>query len=29
MAAPNFLSVDVASAEPEAGAPAPDRLISG
>ncbi|RWA62242.1 cupin domain-containing protein [Mesorhizobium sp.] len=29
MAAPNFLFVDVASAEPEAGAPAPDRLISG
>ncbi|MET3521063.1 cupin domain-containing protein [Mesorhizobium abyssinicae] len=29
MAAPNFLSVDVSSAEPEAGAPDPDRLISG
>ena len=29
MSAPNFLSVDVDSVEPEAGAPAPDRLISG
>ncbi|CAN7704049.1 cupin domain-containing protein [Mesorhizobium sp. LjNodule214] len=29
MTAPNFLSVDIDSVEPEAGAPASDRLISG
>ncbi|RWO07275.1 MAG: cupin domain-containing protein [Mesorhizobium sp.] len=29
MSAPKFLSVDIESVEPEPGAPAPDRLISG
>jgi uncharacterized cupin superfamily protein len=29
MTAPRFLFVDVESVEPELGAPAPDRLISG